>query len=76
MCYHTLRNHQETFTTHNIPDAQENCNLKLLLLLKVFHFLLGVGHDSVGARFPAGGADLAVLVSVLESLNQAQCLVH
>ena len=65
-----VQSHQEIFTT------QENNHLELFLLFEIFHFLLGVGHDRVGARLPASGADLAVLVCVLEGLDQAERLVH
>ena len=50
--------------------------LQFLLLLEVLHLLRGVGDDGVRTRLPARGADLAVLVRVLESLHQPQRLVH
>lgn len=49
---------------------------KVSVVLEVLHLLLGVGDDGVAAGLPAGGADLAVLVGVLEGLHQPEGLVH
>lgn len=44
--------------------------------LEVLLALLGIGNHRLGAGFPAGGANLAVLLVVLEGLDNAQDLVH
>ena len=45
------------------------------MFLEVLHLLLGVGNDGITAGLPAGRAHLAVLVSVLEGLDQPQGLI-
>ena len=49
--------------------------LKLVLLLEVLDLVGRIRDDCILARFPAGRAHLAVLVNVLEGLDQAQGLV-
>ena len=45
------------------------------MFLKVLHLLVGVWDDRICSGLPASRADLSVLVSVLESLDQPQGLI-
>jgi len=50
--------------------------LEISVVLEVLKLLFGVWDDGVCARLPSSGTHLAVLVGVLEGLDQAQRLVH
>ena len=49
---------------------------KLFLFLEILHLLVGIWDDRVCSGLPASRADLSVLVSVLESLNQPKGFVY
>jgi len=49
---------------------------RLVDLVEILEFIIGVGNDGVGAGFPSGRTDFAVLIRVLECLDQAERLVH
>ena len=50
--------------------------LELSLLLKILHLFGGIRDDRICSGLPASRADLSVLVSVLESLNQPEGLIY
>ena len=46
------------------------------MFLEILQLVVGVGDDGVRPGLPAGRADLAVLISILEGLHQPKGLVH